>query len=555
MGDSNLPDCDVVVIGAGFAGMYMLRKLRDEMGMSTRVFERGDNVGGTWYWNRYPGARCDSESYIYCFSFDKQLLQDWEWSGKYPEQPEILRYLNHVADRFDLRRSINFNTSVTAAHYDEENRCWEVYTDSGEKVTARFLVTGIGCLSAGQIPNISGRETFAGQSFHTGSWPHEGVDLAGKRVGVIGTGSSGIQSIPVIARQAEHLFVFQRTPQFTIPARHSTVDKAFLDGIKANYDEIWQQAKTSAGGAPYQPIDRSALSVSEEERREVYENAWQQGGFRFVQGSFNDIAIDLRANETAADFIRSKIREIVKDPATAEKLIPKDHPFTSKRALIDTDYFDTYNRDNVTLVDIRESPIEEITLTGIRTQDASYDLDVIVFATGFDAMTGAYFKMDIRGKGGLALKDKWAAGPTTYLGVATAGFPNMFMITGPGSPSVLSNMPVSIEQHVEWIAGVIGTMREQGIETIEAEVQAEADWVAHVNELSQKTLFVLADSWYLGANIPGKPRVFMPYVGGVGAYRIKCDEVAAKGYEGFVLGKELLSVLDGTAPAHEVSEA
>jgi cyclohexanone monooxygenase len=551
---SKSPDCDAVVIGAGFAGLYMLRKLRDELDMSVRVFERGSDVGGTWYWNRYPGARCDSESYIYCFSFDKDLLQEWEWSGKYPEQPEILRYLNHVADRFDLRKSIDFNTSVTAAHYDEENHLWEVATDKGDRVTARFLITGIGCLSAGQVPNIPGRETFAGESYHTGAWPHEGVDLAGKRVGVIGTGSSGIQSIPVIARQAEHLFVFQRTPQFTIPARHGTVDKAFLDNIKANYDEIWREAKTSAGGMPYKPIDRSALSVSDEERRSVYEEAWQQGGFRFVQGSFNDIAIDRRANDTASEFIRSKIREIVKDPETAEKLVPTDHPFTSKRALIDTDYFDTYNRDNVTLVDIRHSPIQEITPKGIRTEDAEYELDVIVFATGFDAMTGAYFKMDIRGKGGVALKDKWSAGPKTYLGVATAGFPNMFMITGPGSPSVLSNMPVSIEQHVEWIAGVVETMRDQGTETIEAEPQAEADWVAHVNAIADQTLFMLADSWYLGANIPGKPRVFMPYVGGVGAYRIKCDEVAANGYEGFVLGKELLKGLEETPAVYAVGD-
>ena len=552
---SKSPDCDAVVIGAGFAGLYMLRKLRDEMGMTTRVFERGDNVGGTWYWNRYPGARCDSESYIYCFSFDRELLQEWEWSGKYPEQPEILRYLNHVADRFDLRKSISFDTSVTAAHYDEENHCWEVSTDKGEKVTARFLITGIGCLSAGQVPNIKGRETFAGQSYHTGAWPHEGVDLAGKRVGVIGTGSSGVQSIPVIAKQAEHLFVFQRTPQFTIPARHGTVDKEFLDNVKANYDDIWSRAKTSTGGMPYTPIDRSALSVSDEERRAVYEDGWQQGGFRFVQASFNDVALDLRANDTASEFIRSKIREIVKDPETAEKLVPTDHPFTSKRALIDTDYFDTYNRDNVTLVDIRHSPIQEITTKGIRTEDAEYELDIIVFATGFDAMTGAYFKMDIRGKGGEALKEKWAAGPLTYLGVATAGFPNMFMITGPGSPSVLSNMPVSIEQHVEWIAEVIGTMRDQGAETIEAEAQAEADWVKHVNTIADQTLFMLADSWYLGANIPGKPRVFMPYVGGVGAYRIKCDEVAAKGYEGFVLGKELLKDLESTPAVYAVGGA
>ena len=528
-------DYDAVVIGAGFAGLYMLRKLRDELGLTTRVFERGDNVGGTWYWNRYPGARCDSESYIYCYSFDKELLQEWEWSGKYPEQPEILSYLNHVADRFDLRRSVDFNTTVASAHYDDVGQRWTVTTDKGEVVTSRFLITGIGCLSAGQVPDIKGRELFRGESYHTGAWPHDGVDLRGKRVGVIGTGSSGVQSIPVIAREAEHLFVFQRTPQYTIPARHGTVDKAFLDNVKANYDEIWHQAKTSIGGAPYTPIDRSALAASEEERNAVFEEAWQQGGFKFVQASFNDIVTDRRANETASEFIRSKIREIVKDPATAEKLVPKDHPFTSKRALIDTEYFETYNRENVTLVDIRESPIQEITESGIRTAAADYDLDIIVFATGFDAMTGAYFKIDIRGKGGVPLKEKWAAGPQTYLGISTAGFPNLFMITGPGSPSVLSNMPVSIEQHVEWIADTISTMQKDGKCTIEADPKAEAEWVEHVTAIAQPTLFMLADSWYLGANIPGKPRVFMPYVGGVGAYRIKCDQVAAAGYEGFVL--------------------
>jgi cation diffusion facilitator CzcD-associated flavoprotein CzcO len=505
--------------------------------MKAKVFETGDGVGGTWYWNRYPGARCDSESYLYCFSFDKQLLQDWEWSGKYPEQPEILRYLNHVADRFDLRRDIQFNTKVTAAHYDEASGTWEIATDRGDRVTARYFITGIGCLSAGQIPNIPGRETFKGESYHTGAWPHEGVDFKGKRVGVIGTGSSGVQSIPVIARDAGHLFVFQRTPQYTIPARHHTVDKAFLDDVKSRYDEIWVKTKDSAGGMPYDPIDRSALTVDAEERRRIYEEGWAEGGFKFFFGSFSDVAVDRRANDTAAEFIRGKIREIVKDPETAEKLVPTDHPFGSKRALIDTNYFETYNRDNVTLVDIRHSPIQEITETGIRTEDESYDLDVIVFATGFDAMTGPFNRIDIRGKGGELLKEKWAAGPQTYLGISSAGFPNMFMITGPGSPSVLSNMPVSIEQHVEWISDTLEYMRERGVDVIEADAGAEKAWVEHVNELAAATLYPLADSWYMGANIPGKPRVFTPYPGGVNVYRAKCDEVVANGYEGFVLSE------------------
>ena len=535
-------DMDAVVIGAGFAGLYMLYRLRDVLGMSARVFERGDGVGGTWFWNRYPGARCDSEAYMYCFSFDKKLMQEWEWSMKYPEQPEILRYLNHVADRFDLRKDIQLNTLVTSAHWNEADDLWEVETNQGDKLTANFLITGIGCLSAGQIPNIEGRDSFAGEAYHTGSWPHEGVDFAGKRVGVIGTGSSGVQSIPVIAQQAKELFVFQRTPQYTIPARHGNVDKAFLDEVKKNYEEIYQKARVSAGGFPIDPIERSALEVTEEERLAVYEAGWAQGGFQFFFGSFNDIAVDRRANDTASEFIRSKIRALVKDPEIAEKLVPVDHPFSSKRALIDTNYFETYNRDNVTLVDIRHSPIQEITPTGIKTEDGEYELDIIVFATGFDAMTGAYNRIDIRGKGGEALKDKWVAGPKTYLGLSSAGFPNMFMITGPGSPSVLSNMPVSIEQHVEWISQTLDNLRERGVDVIEADADAETAWVAHVNELAEQTLYMLADSWYLGANIPGKPRVFMPYPGGVGPYREKCDQVTANGYEGFVLGKTAVPV-------------
>jgi len=530
-------DLDAVVVGAGFAGLYMNYSLRDRLGLSTQVYEAGDNVGGTWYWNRYPGARCDSESYMYCFSFDKQLMQEWEWSGKYPEQPEILRYLNHVADRFDLRRNTQFNTRVTAAHYNEATNRWEIETDKGDRVTAQFLITGIGCLSSGQIPKIPGLDTFAGQWYHTGGWPHEGVDFTGKRVGVIGTGSSGVQSIPVIARQAEKLFVFQRTPQYTVPARHHTVDKAFLDEIKKDYDAIYERARWSRGGLPIDPIERSALSVTEEERRAVYEEAWSEGGFKFLFGSFHDIGLDRRANDTASEFIRSKIREIVKDPDVADKLVPVDHPFTSKRPLIDTNYFDTYNRDNVTLVDIRHSPIQEITPKGIRTEDDEYELDVVVFATGFDAMTGTFNRIDIQGRDGQKLKEKWAAGPKAYLGVASAGFPNLFMITGPGSPSVLSNMPVSIEQHVEWISAAIVHMRENGLDVMEAEDGAEVEWIAHVNEIAEQTMFMLADSWYLGANIPGKPRVFMPYPGGVGAYREKCDEVTAAGYPGFTLQK------------------
>ncbi len=536
MASSPTRELDAVVLGAGFAGLHTNYALRDQMGLDVQVYEAGDGVGGTWYWNRYPGARCDSESYMYCFSFNKELMQQWEWSGKYPEQPEILRYLNHVADRFDLRRNIQFNTRVTAAHWNDETARWEIETDQGDRVSAKYLITGIGCLSSANVPNITGRDTFAGQSYHTGAWPHEGVDFSGKRVGVIGTGSSGVQSIPVIAQTAGHLTVFQRTPQYTIPARHGNVDKAFLDEVKKNYDEIYEKARQSTGGLPYDAAERSALEVTDEERTAVYEDAWNQGGFKFLFGSFSDISLDRRANDTASEFIRAKIREIVKDPDVAEKLVPVDHPFSSKRPLIDTNYFDTYNRDNVTLVDIRHNPIAEINPTGIKLEDgAQHDLDIIVFATGFDAMTGTFNKIDIQGKGGEKLRDKWAAGPLTYLGVSVAGYPNLFMITGPGSPSVLSNMPVSIEQHVEWITGAIKHMEANGLDVMEADAQAEVEWVDHVNELASQTMFMLADSWYLGANIPGKPRVFMPYPGGVGAYREKCDEVTAAGYEGFHL--------------------
>ena len=530
------PDFDAVVIGAGFAGLGMLRRLREELDMSVQVYETGSGVGGTWYWNRYPGARCDSESYTYCFTFSKELLQDWEWSGKYPEQPEILTYLNHVADRFDLRRNIQFNTRVTSARFLEDINQWEVETDQGARVTAQFLITGIGCISAGNVAAIKGLDSFQGEWHHTGSWPHEKVDFTDKRVAVIGTGSSGVQSIPVIAAQAGHLTVFQRTPQYTVPARHHTVDRKFLDEeIKPNYDQIVEKMRWSAGGNTMDRDTRSALEVTAVERQEAYEAGWALGGDRFLGESFKDISTDRRANDTMSEFIRSKIRELVKDPETAEKLLPTDHPFGSKRALIDTNYFDTYNRENVELVDIRYSPIQEITPKGIRTEDKEFEFDMIVFATGFDAMTGNFFKMDIRGRNDLPLKDRWSEGPKTYLGVQSSGFPNMFMITGPGSPSVLTNMPAAIEQHIEWISNFIEYMRERNIEAAEPEADAEAAWESQVKKAVEPTMYMLANSWYFGANIPGKPRMFTPYAGGLGNYRKRCNEVADNSYEGFIL--------------------
>ena len=530
------PDFDAVVIGAGFAGLGMLWRLREKLGMSAQVYEAGTGVGGTWYWNRYPGARCDSESYMYCLMFSKELLQDWDWSGKYPEQPEIMSYLNHVADRFDLRRDIQLNTRVTSARFLEGANQWEVETDQGDHVTARFLITGVGCISATNVPDIPGLDSFEGEWYHTGDWPHEKVDFAGKRVAVIGTGSSGVQSIPVIAEEAGHLSVFQRTPQYTIPAHHGTVDRRFLEEeVKPNYEDILERARWSTSGNNAEFSELLALEVSAEERRAAYEAGWAEGGHKFFFGAFKDISKDRRSNDTAAEFIRSKIREIVKDPETAEKLMPTDHPLGSKRALIDTDYFETYNRDNVELVDIRHSPIHEITPTGIRTEDEEFEFDMIVFATGYDAMTGTLLKIDIRGRAGLSLRDKWSDGPKTYLGLQVAGFPNMFMITGPGSPSVLSNMSISIDQHIEWIGDFVDYMRERGIQVAEAEEAAETAWDSHVKEVAESTMYMLANNWYLGANIPGKPRVFSPYAGGVGVYREKCSEVADSGYEGFIL--------------------
>ena len=529
-------DFDVVVIGAGFSGLGMLRRLRDEMGMSVQIYEKGTGVGGTWYWNRYPGARCDSESYTYCFTFSRELLHDWQWSGKYPEQPEILTYLNHVADRFDLRRNIQFETRVTSATFLEDRNLWQIETDRGDKVTARYFITGIGCISTGNIPNIKGLDSFEGSWYHTGGWPHHPVDFTGKRVAVIGTGSSGVQSIPVIASQAKHLTVFQRTPQFTVPARHASIDTRFIEEeVKPHYNEIIERMKWAHGGAPQIPMGRSALDFSEEDRRAIYEKAWSVGGNDFVYGSFGDVMTNKDANDTAADFIRSKIRETVKDPDTVKKLLPLDHPYGSKRALMDTNYFETYNRENVYLVDLRRTPIQEITPKGIRTSEKEFEFDAIVFATGFDAMTGTFMKIDIQGRDGITLKDKWAEGPKTYLGLQVAGFPNMFMLTGPGSPSVLTNMPVAIEQHIEWVADFIDWMRNRALETAEPNPKAEKDWDAHVQEEANKTLYMQANSWYLGANIPGKPRVFMPYTGGMGTYRKKCNEIAENGYEGFVL--------------------
>ncbi|WP_255568983.1 flavin-containing monooxygenase [Neoroseomonas alba] len=532
---------DAIVIGAGFAGLYQLLCLRDRLGLSVQVLEAGDGVGGTWYWNRYPGARCDSESHSYAFYFDEALLQDWNWSERYPGQAEILRYLNHVADRFDLRRNIRLNARVMAAEYDEAANLWHVRTEDGARYGATYLITAVGCLSAANIPQIPGLSDFAGQWYHTGLWPHEGVDFTGKRVGMVGTGSTGIQAAPVIAQTAEHLTVFQRTANYSIPARNAPLTEDFKRWAKSHTAEIRGLMHASTNGHPFLMEDRSALDVSDAEREKIYEDAWAYGGLRF-RAAFRDLLTSKASNDTAAAFLRAQIRKVVKDPRTAAILANIDHPFATKRPPIDSDYFETFNRDNVSLVDLRATPIERITPAGILTADGTeHPLDIIVFATGFDAMTGPLLRIGITGRDGLSLQEAWREGPKTYLGLQMAGFPNLFTITGPGSPSVLTNMPVCIEQHVEWITACIAHLRAQGVARIEPDPVAVDRWVAHVNDAANATLLPQAGhSWYLGANVPGKPRVFMPYAGGMARYRAICADVAARGYDGFVLDSRTL---------------
>ncbi len=525
---------DVVVVGAGFAGMYMLHRLRGQ-GFSVRVYEQGGDVGGTWYWNRYPGARCDVESMQYSYSFSEELQQEWEWSERYAPQPEILKYAGHVADRFDLRKNIQLDTRVDRAGFDEGAGTWSVTTSDGNTVTAKYLVLATGCLSNARMPDIRGLADFKGKVYHTGHWPHEPIDFTGQRVGVIGTGSSAIQSVPVIAEQASHLTVFQRTPNFSIPARNAPLTEEERQAFRSNYPEIRRFAREVARNGIYtEPPDRGAFDDGDNERRAKYEARWTHGGLTFMQ-VYNNLGLDKAANDTAADFVREKIAEIVRDPQTAKRLQPNNHPIGSKRICVDTDYYATFNRPNVTLVDIRSDPIEKILPNAVRTRDDEYEIDALVLATGFDAMTGSVAKIDLVGRHGRTLNQKWAEGPKTYLGLMSAGFPNLFIITGPGSPSVLSNMIVSIEQHVDWIADCLAWMRERGLQTMEADKEAEEKWVAHVNEVAHATLYPQANSWYMGANIPGKPQIFMPYIGGVGVYRQICNDVAAKGYEGFAM--------------------
>ena len=531
--DRPTPDVDVVVVGAGIAGLYLAYRL-SSAGYRFRVFEAADDVGGTWYWNRYPGARVDVPSVDYMLSFDPDWRRDWQWSEKYATQPEILRYLNHVADKHDLRRHITLSTRVQHAGWDNDASLWRVRTDGGADVTARFVVMATGCLSMPKPAEVDGLERFAGEVCFTSRWPHEPVDFTGKRVAVIGTGSSGVQSIPVIAREARELVVFQRTPNFSIPARNGPLSTEKLAQL-ANEADYRAAARVSWGGIPGERNIIPTFSVSESERQERFERAWESGLLFETFTVFADVLSNPAANHEFAEFFRNKIRSIVDDPQTAADLCPTDHPIGTKRPCLDTNYYATYNLPNVRLVNVRKHPIRDVTETGIDTADESFTFDAIVFATGFDAVTGAITAVDIRGRNDLALKDKWANGPQTYLGLTTVGFPNLFFITGPGSPSVLSNMAVSIETHADWVLDCVGHLSAGGFDVIEPTDIAEAGWTQHVNDCADITLYPAANSWYIGANVPGKPRVFLPYCAGVDFYHLSLDEVVARDYLGFTL--------------------
>ncbi|CAN5603944.1 NAD(P)/FAD-dependent oxidoreductase [soil metagenome] len=527
-------EVDVVIVGAGFAGMYALHSLR-ERGFSVLAIERGDDVGGVWYWNRYPGARCDIDSMEYSYGFSEALQQEWEWTERFASQPEILRYAQHVADRFELRKDIRFETEVVSARYDEGRARWQVATSDGAQIDAQFFVLAVGCLSNATMPNIPGLEKFRGEVIHTGRWPQEGVSLAGKRVGIVGTGSSGVQAVPVIAREAGSLTVFQRTATYTVPARNGPLDPAYVRKVKADYAGFRKRNRQMIGGAGadrLQPEKHSVFDITPEQREQAFLARWQAGGMG-LQSTFPELRADLEANYYLADFMRRQIRQIVADPQRAELLTPK-HVAGCKRMCLDSGYYQAFNQDNVKVVDVSATPITAFTQDGLLVGDELHELDCMVFATGYDAMTGSMLAIDIAGRDGISLRDAWSAGPRTYLGLATVGFPNMFVLAGPGSPSVLANVIVAIEQHVEWLTACLVRLRDAGIASIEATIESQDAWVDHVNEVASHTLYTKCNSWYLGANIPGKARVFMPLIG-FPAYSAKCDEVVARGYEGFVL--------------------
>lgn len=521
---------DVAIVGAGFSGLYMLHRCQI-LGLKAKIYEAGSDLGGTWFWNRYPGARCDIPSVEYSYQFSEALQQEWEWSEKYATQGEILRYANHVADRFDLRPNILFNTKVKSASFVDDDASWQLGLSDGSASEARFLVMATGCLSVPNYPNIAGLDEFQGEIFHTGQWPHEGVDFAGKRVAVIGTGSSAIQSIPLMAEQADSVTVFQRTPNYSIPAHNEPLDPEFVKSLKARYQEFREENWQRGFGANFNDNEQSAFDVSDEERLAEYERRWQVGGLQFL-AAFSDLVFDDQANATARDFIRSKIVEQLENPELVDKLLPTT-PVGCKRLCVDTNYYQVYNRPNVNLVDLNATPVEKITGSEVVTTGETHQVDCIVLATGFDAMTGAVLNIDIQARN-QTLQAAWAEGPKTYLGLMTEGFPNMFLVTGPGSPSVLSNMMPSIEHHIEFISDCIENLNRQQAVSIEADGQAQAEWVIHVNEVADTSLYPRCNSWYLGANVEGKERVFMPYLG-VPPYVEKCQAVVDAGYEGFAI--------------------
>ena len=528
-------DVDVIVVGAGFAGLYLIHDLR-RRGFSVRAFEAGSGVGGTWFWNRYPGARCDVESIDYSFSFSEELQQEWVWSERYATQPEILRYLDHVADRFDLRRDIAFETRITSAHFDEDDARWTVTTDRGERHRARWCVMATGTLSSVNRPDFDGIDEFRGEWHHTARWPEGGVDFGGRRVGVLGTGSTGIQAIPVIAAQAEHTVVFQRTPNFSIPARNRPLTAEELEGVKATYADRRARARVAPSGVPSDRTPTPGADATPEERLAAYEAGWAVGGAPGLLRSYSDLLLDEEVNDSIADFARGKIRSMVDDPATAQALVPHGYPFGGKRLCVDTDYYPTYNRDDVELVDLQRSPIARLVPEGVQLEDGTvHEIDVLVLATGFDAITGAVRAIDIRGRDGRGLSDAWTDGPEALLGLAAPGFPNLFLVNGPGSPAVLGNAVTFIEHHVDWIGDALSTLRDDAVATIEATPEATHEWSDHVDEVAHRTLYPKAPSWFVGANVPGKPRRFLPYAGGLDRYRAICQEVADEGFRGFRL--------------------
>ena len=535
---------DAVVVGAGFAGLRMLVTLRDQLGLSVAVLDESADIGGVWFWNRYPGARCDVESFDYSYGFSEELEQEWRWSERYATQPEILRYIHHVADRFDLRRDIHCDSRVSEARYDEDSAEWAVETEKGESWRCDYLVLAVGQLSTTKAPEFPGQADFAGEIYHSARWPHEGVDVSGKRVGIIGTGSSGTQMVPIIAEQADHLTVFQRTPNFSIPASHRPITDEQDAEVKAGYRERRERARNSPSGLGFPPNPKTALESTPEERRALYEEAWPRSGFGFIL-TYPDLVINERANDTAADFIRGKIAEKVTDPAIRETLTPRGYPFGTKRPPVDNGYFETFNRENVTLVDIRTDPIEAVTPTGIETESGHHQLDVICFATGFDALTGSLLRLQIIGRDEVTLRERWVEGPVSYLGVGVSDFPNMFVVAGPQSPSLLINVLLGIEQHADWLGGLIAHARERGVSEIEADPEAQARWVAHVAERANRTLYPQSNSYYNGDEIAGKPRVFMPYVGGARGYRRILERETAEGYPGFHLRTPVYSETRG----------